>query len=327
MAESSSVAPSAPVFPFGPFEHAAVYLTPDRVLHIRGDDARSWLNGQVTSDLKALGTETAIYVLSINVKGRILSDGWALERGADLALSLPEARTQAVLESFDKHIIMEDVEVALDPDLRVLTVQGPKAHAVVEQAGLQVFSYRAARLGAEGFDLWVPQAELEAAQNALQKAAETVGGALVTTPDLLNEAHVRAAVPRVGTDFGDTNYPQEAGLKQRAVSFNKGCYLGQEVICMLENRGQLNRRLVQLERAEALSVPPGTQCVDADGKRVGELTSVAVTQLPSGPTTLALAYLKRPLAEVGGKVRVGELEWAVRSIVGLSPEECPIIAQ
>ncbi len=219
------------------------------------------------------------------------------------------------------------MELALDPELRVLTVQGPKAANVLAQAALDVPSYQARRLGAvEGFDLWVPQQRLEEVQAALKEAAEAVGGGLIGDAALLAEAHVRAGVPRIGVDFGENTYPQEAGLKQRAVSFNKGCYLGQEVICMLENRGQLSRRLVQLELPGAQALPAGTQCADAEGKRVGELTSVAVTELPSGPTSLALAYLKRPLAEVGAKVRAGEHEWTVRAIVGLSPEACPIVA-
>jgi folate-binding protein YgfZ len=127
-------------------------------------------------------------------------------------------------------------------------------------------------------------------------------------------------------DFGEDTYPQEAGLKTRAVSFNKGCYLGQEVICMLENRGQLSRRLVQLSASGELAVEPGSLVFDADGKRVGELTSVAVTD-GAQPTTLALAYLKRPLAELGRTVRAADHSFDVSAVVGLATEECPIVAR
>lgn len=317
---------TVPVFPFGPFASAAVYTTNDRVVYIRGDDARSWLNGQVTSDLKTLAADRALYVLSINVKGRVLSDGWALEQAEGLALVLPEHRLAGVLESFDKHIIMEDVEVHTDDTLRVLTVQGPRAEEVLIQAGLRGLAYHADRLGSNGYDLWVPQAEVSTVSAKLESSALAVGGGQVGD-DLLNEAHVRAGIPRSGVDFADHTYPQEAGLKQRAVSFNKGCYLGQEVICMLENRGQLNRRLVQLERAGEAGLASGSVVFDAQGKRVGEVTSSATARLDSGAATFALAYIKRPLAEVGAKVHASEQEWTVRAVVGLAPETCPVIAQ
>jgi folate-binding protein YgfZ len=77
-------------------------------------------------------------------------------------------------------------------------------------------------------------------------------------------------VPRYGADFDETHYPQEAGLKERAVSFTKGCYLGQEVVCTLENRGQLRRRMMLIE-GEGLE--PGQALEGADGKKLGEVRS------------------------------------------------------
>jgi folate-binding protein YgfZ len=327
-----SEAPSrAPIFPYGAFARAAVYETKDRVLHISGDDAQSWLSGQVTNDLRELGKrEHAVYVLAVSVKGRVLSDGWACLRGDQLALVLPESRVAIATESFDKHIIMEDVELELDQDLRVITVQGPEAANVVASAGYANDAYAAARLGLEGFDLWVPRAELAACKQQLVQAARAVGGDAVDDATWA-QAHVLAAVPRCGVDFGEDNYPQEAGLKGRAISFNKGCYLGQEVICMLENRGQLARRLVQLEAPGTFVLAAETNAFDGDGKRVGDLTSAAVT--PAGqastdsPKTVALAYLKRPVAELGKRVRAGEREWVVRAVVGAETDECPIVAR
>jgi folate-binding protein YgfZ len=164
--------------------------------------------------------------------------------------------------------------------------------------------------------------------NALERlggAARALGGG-VLDPDGWTAVHVLSGVPRCGVDFGEESYPQEAGLKARAVSFNKGCYLGQEVICMLENRGQLARRLVQLESSEAGAVDPGTQLFDTEGKRVGEITSWTVTP-GAQPATFALGYVKRPFWEPERALRTGERTWTVRTVVGQTTDECPIVAR
>jgi folate-binding protein YgfZ len=320
-----SAPPSSLLPAHSPLRQVAVFAPDERVLHLQGDDAQSWLNGQVTTDLSGLGADDARYVLAVNVKGRVLSDAWLRARAGALSLVLPRERVPLARESFDKHIIMEDVELVLDEDLRVLTVQGPRAAQLLEQAGLTSGAYRADRLGLDGFDVWVAEGELAALRARLVQAAQQMGGGALDEA-AWSQAHVLLAVPRCGVDFGEQSYPQEAGLKARAVSFNKGCYLGQEVICMLENRGQLNRRLVQLEHPGHETVATGSQAFDAEGKRVGELTSGAVTDSPA-LATLALAYLKRPLAEPGTRVRVGDREWAVRAVVGSNTDECPIVAR
>ncbi len=321
---------SGSLFPFGAFQHAAVYETQDRVLHVTGDDASSWLSGQVTNDLRDLAKQRAVYVLAVSVKGRVLSDGWACQRGDTLSLVLPETRVELARDSFEKHIIMEDVELVLDEELRVLTVQGPEAARAVAAVGRSDEALPVGRLGAPGFDLWVARAELPALKERLVEAARAIGGDAVTAEDWA-AAHVLSGTPRCGVDFGENTYPQEAGLKGRAVSFNKGCYLGQEVICMLENRGQLARRLVQLESPGPFTLEGELHAFDAEGKRVGDLTSAAVTRADDTatdpPRTVALAYLKRPVAEPGKHVRAGDREWVVRAVVGAATDECPIVAR
>lgn len=296
-------------------ETAGVYQTTDRVVHVRGDDARSWLNGQVSNDVRELSEEAACYALALTVKGRIVSDLWALAEGAEgMALVLPKARCEATLERLDKHIIMEDVELTPDAELEVFTVQGPRASEVVMAAReAPLRRYRCARLTAEGIDLWVARAQAEALFEQLVRAAVAVGGGVLGDPSWA-EAHVALRVPRLGVDFGEDSYPQEAGLGSRALSFSKGCYLGQEVVYMLENRGQLPRRLVQLEAPSGAVIEPGAPVLDGEGKRVGEVTSATV----SGEEPLALAYVKRALAEVERFVWVAGSPCRVRAVVGIA---------
>jgi folate-binding protein YgfZ len=302
-------------------ETAGVFVTSDRVVRVRGDDALSWLNGQVTADVRTLSAEHAVYALAVSLKGRVQTDLWARKDSEGLSIVLPAVCAERALEAFEKHIIMEDVELAPQAGLRVITVQGPKAGDVIAKSAGSAAHYSCARLfPGGGFDLWVPESELDAQLSALTSAAVRLGGGAIDD-DGWAHAHVVLGAPRAGVDFGVDTYPQEAGLKARAVSFSKGCYTGQEVVYMLEKRGQVSRRLVQLVGPLA-SATAGEAVLDREGARIGEVTSA--TQ--NGSVGIALAYLKRAHSEPLTHVLIGAGQWEVRYVVGASDAGCPIVA-
>jgi folate-binding protein YgfZ len=298
-------------------ESAGVFVTGDRVVHVRGDDARSWLNGQITTDVRELSGERAAYGLLTTAKGRVVSDLWAASADDGMALVLPPSHFAATLAVLDKHVIMEDVELVADESLRVVTVQGPRAREVADEV-LAQRKLATARFPGSGVDLWVGPDALQSTLSELSRRAAAVGGGPLDEAGWAH-AHVALGVPRFGIDFGEHSYPQEAGLRDRALSFQKGCYRGQEVIYMLENRGQLARRLVQL-RADAGAIEPGA-VLEAEGKRAGEVTSV--TPGPGG-ATLCLGYVKRPLSEVGQALTAGGVPCVVQSVVGATDPSCPL---
>lgn len=292
-------------------ESAGVYLTKDRIVHVTGDDAQSWLNGQISNDVRALADDEARYALGLTAKGRIVTDLWALAEPSGMAMVVPSAHLDAALARFDKHIIMEDVELAIDHDLAVITVQGPRAAEVIEAASASVRRYPCARLATVGFDCWVPQAKVADTLDALTQRVASLDGGQLDDAEWA-DAHVALGIPRLAHDFGEHAYPQEAGLG-RALSFEKGCYLGQEVVYMLEKRGQLPRRAVLLARDGEGAVPEvGAPVSDADGKRIGELTSVS--RISAG--ACAIAYVKRPFAEPDQTVWLAGSPWRVRRVVG-----------
>ena len=273
---------------------AGVRALDDRTLvTVRGDDARTWLNGQITNDVRTTKPGDAVYALAIHVKGRVLADLHVLDRGErGLAMTLPRANLAQLLEHLERYVIMEDVTLAPEEGLAIVTVQGPRAAEVVG-AGLE--SYPCDRLGRGGRDVIVAAADRDAVVASLIEKAGAIGGGEVDAA-AWELARVRAGRPALFADFGETTYPQEAGLEAAAVSFQKGCYLGQEVVCMLENRGQLNRRLARLESASELA--KGDGIVDAENKRVGEITSV----VRDGDRTLALGFVKRAHASAGAEL-------------------------
>lgn len=282
---------------------AGVRALDDGVLRVRGEDARTWLNGQITNDVRGMEPGDALYTLVLDGRGKILADGWVLERGDDVLLVVPGDTVEPLREHFDKYIVMEDVELdALE--LAVVTVQGSRA---AEVAGPS--SFPCDRLGAGGRDVLVGPADRDTTLARLAAAAEAIGGGAVGEPGW-ELARLRASRPRFGVDFGPAHYPQEAGLKDRAVSFTKGCYLGQEVVCTLENRGQLSRRLVRLEGADAA---PGAE-LRAGEKIVGEVTSAL--RDPERGITVALGYVKRATATLDAVVGSEQGELGIAAIVG-----------
>ncbi len=255
------------------------------VIEVAGDDRRTWLNGQVSNDVRATQTGDAIYALVLNVRGKIVSDLWALDRGESFSLIVPRQHVDALRAHLDQYIIMEDVTLTEQPHVAVISVQGPRSGDVIDAVSAPAFPCD--ELGTGGHHVLCESAEASAVRLALVTRAATVGGGAID-PAAVEIARLRRAVPRVDLDFDIHHYPQEAGLKQRAVSFSKGCYLGQEVVCTLESRGKLSRRLVSL-RFDGVTPRVGEAIVTDAGEESGAITSVAIDR-DGGH---ALGYVRR----------------------------------
>ena len=282
-----------------------LHVVTDRVrIAITGDDRAKWLNGMITCDvtpLAAAPTPRAAYGCVLNVKGKVLADVIVVADEGRLGAWVPRASAAAVLELWNKYIIMEDCEVALDEGHALLSVQGEGAEALVGALVDEAFTTHAAphdELGVGGgVVLEVARAECDTIVARLTSA-----GAKPIDEAQVQARRVAAARPTYGQDLDDHNYVQEAGLQARAVSFNKGCYVGQEVVCMLEMRGKVHRRLVQLALPDGVAVTKGTE-VRAGDDVVGNVTSVT--------SRLALAMVKTAASEPGTKLKVGDAEGEV----------------
>ena len=278
---------------------------------VRGDDRLDWLNGQITNDVRDVRPDQALYALAVTVRGKIMADLWVLALGDDFGVLLPQPAQARVLESFEQQIIMEDVELVPAPEARVISVQGPRAAEAM--SGLGIETPAADELGHGGVFVLASAGELDARFARVLELVEGIGGCAVD--DAAYElARLRAGRPRFGADFDDRHYPQQAGLKSRTVSFHKGCYLGQEVVCTLENRGRLTRELCRLESSDDALPPVGAELLDPAGSAVGELTSAVFD--PELGKTLALGYVKTAHAEPGALLHAGPAAMRVVARVG-----------
>jgi len=269
------------------------------VLEVTGKDRISWLNGLLTCDVAKRAPGSAVYGLVVERKGHVLSDLVAVvdEPGERVLLVVPVFTVESLRAHLDHYLVMEDAEVVHATGYEAWSVHGPRAEKALEAA-------RA--VGGVGGTLdrtGLGDAMILAAPDLTREVGAAIAGAATVGDDLGWEAlRLERAVPRYGVDFDDKSYPQEAQLEKVAVSFDKGCYLGQEVVCMLEMRGHVKRKLVPVVLDEGAPPPRGAPVTDETGALVGEVTSAGTSPTLGKP--VAMAMVKRAFAEAGKRLVV-----------------------
>jgi folate-binding protein YgfZ len=275
-------------------------------LGITGRDRVTWLNGLVTCDLVKGEPSDGRYGLFVGRNGRVLADAAVAAGASELWVAVPVASTERLRQHLDHYLVMEDAEVSdRSGELDVWSIHGPRSAEVLTAAeGLGSVGGILDHTGLGGAVAFVPKERSESFVAAVRQAGGVVGDAVGW-----KALRLERAVPEYGVDFDETTYPQEALLEKTAVSFNKGCYLGQEVVCMLELRGHVKRRLAALV-LEGEAVPSARDVVlGGDGSAAGEVTSAAFSPTLGRP--VALAMLKRAFTEPGVDLRVGSTQGRV----------------
>lgn len=280
-------------------------------LCVTGADRVKFLHGQVTNDVQRLRPGEGCYAALVSAKGRLHSDLNIFCLADELLLDFEPGYRAAVAQRLEKYVITEDVQL-LDaaPHYGLFSVQGPRAAEAVAQLSLPwalpdqphssstcqdptlgVFYLMRRARGSEssapatGFDLFLPTAALGTVFERLLAAAQSLGGRACGW-DALEAVRIEAGIPRFGQDMDETNLPPEAGLETRAISYSKGCYIGQEVIARLRTYGRVTKTLRGLRLPAGCATPParGDQLF-ADGKEVGHVTSAIAT--------FALGYVRK----------------------------------
>jgi folate-binding protein YgfZ len=252
-------------------------------LALTGSEAKDFLHGQVTNDILGLTPGHGCYAAFLTHKGKMLGDMRVFDLGDELLLDCERVALQELFNMIRRYKLGRDVELhkrtleygllsVIGPDAPDLA--GPQEHdnAAHTLGGANVFAVRTD----VGIDVFCQAGDKDAVRAALDFPDATEGDA-----EIVRVEHGR---PRYGVDLDDSVIPQEAGLNERAVSFTKGCYVGQETVARLHYRGKPNRRLLGLRLSEP--APPGTE-LHLGEKVVGKLGSVVVSP-DHGPIGLAL---------------------------------------
>jgi tRNA-modifying protein YgfZ len=286
---------------------SAVLAVPDPdlvAMQVTGADRVSWLNGLLTCDLATAKTGDAVYGLAVAQKGRILTDLIVLLEPERTIVLVRRSAAASLAEAFERHLMMEDAELtpAFD-DFSVVALHGPRSAAVLARVLGAGASGGLVDLTGLGGAVVAWRKESDAAVREALRTALAVEGGVSGDVSGWRTLRLERAVPSFGADFDATTYPQEAGLETKAVSFSKGCYLGQEVVCMLQMRGHVKRKLVALVLDGDKAPSQGAHVFDNDGDTdVGQVTSADVSPTLGKP--VALAMIKHALAVPGQMLAV-----------------------
>jgi len=277
-----------------------------RRIAVRGEDRFRWLSGMVTNTVNDLPEQGGAWNLVLNAQGRIQGDLTVWREGDQLELDIEAGQMERLLAHLDHFIIMDDVELAqlpTDPAAAETAVglTGPKASEVLARMGLPTLTapmtatraewngldlriLRTYGAVAEHYILWAPVAGLTKLWRML-----LTGGASPAGTAMLEAFRVAEGIPAYGVDIAERDLPQETS-QMRALHFNKGCYLGQEIVERIRSRGNVHRHLRQLELDGPLPAP-GTE-LTLNGATAGQITSAADLPLASGTRRFALAMLR-----------------------------------
>jgi len=265
-----------------------------------GSERQSWLNGLVTSDLARRAPGDASYGLVLVKVGRILADAWVVEANERLLLGVVRERVAVVRDHLEKYLMMEDASHAdVSAEYAWGFVHGPRAAELVREVPPRHGGFGGA-LAISGLGdgvFAVPAASFEAVLAEMTGRGPEI---VVGSGDDREAFRIERYLPRFGMDFGDKTYPQEAALEKIAVSFTKGCYLGQEVVCRLEMRGHVIKKIVPLRVAGSDPPAHGTEVHSAEGKVLGNVTSATA----AGEDAIALAMVRIDFTEPGRELSV-----------------------
>lgn len=270
------------------------YLAPDpAVLVLRGDDAGEFLNGQVSNDVASLADGESRYALLLTPKGKLRADMTIVRDGDETMVVCAQEHLAAIrhtIETFRIGYFFSSEDATGEWSLVRLIGEQSAAEAVVEELQLPVVCLTSPL----GVDLLVERSERDALIAALD------GAAIAQADDAaLARALIDARVATFGAELGEDTFPAEAALESRAVSFEKGCYVGQETVARMHYKGKPNRHLRTLKAESELT--PGAAVVASDGRELGRVGTVA--QDGDG-SWLALAILRRE-ADTGDTVEAG----------------------
>jgi folate-binding protein YgfZ len=284
------------------------------LLRLIGSDRTSFVQAMITNDVVKLQNGQGTYAALLNIQGRVVSDLRVYVLAEELWLDLPATRAKVVREMLEHHIIADDVELVADDRAALVVVEGPQAaqtvmgvfgesveelpplaHRELQLDGSPVCLAAVTHTGETGYCAFGNSATVASLwQRCRAAGAEPVG------MEALDVLRLEAGIPWYGRDMDESMLISEVGL-EAAISYSKGCYLGQEVVERVAARGQVQRKLVGLT-CDGQVVPPPASKLVRDGNEVGWITSAAWSPARAG--VIALGYVRREHWDAGVEMQI-----------------------
>ncbi|HWY20474.1 MAG TPA: glycine cleavage T C-terminal barrel domain-containing protein [Candidatus Acidoferrum sp.] len=299
-------------------------------ISLTGGDRVRWLNGMVTNNIRDLAAGHGVYAFLLSPQGRILGDMFVHNHGEALIVETDRSQIEKIAATFDHYIIMDDVEVTDVSDQQTaLGLTGPRSRAILNLAGIEVPNLKPLQMitprcncdcgclqctvirgeheSQESYEIWLAPNDAYKTWQALLAAGATPVGS-----EALEMQRIVTGIPLYGVDIRERDLPQETE-QMRALNFNKGCYVGQEIVERIRSRGNVHRKFTGFIAEDTSAIAAGAKIV-SDEKEVGEVTSVARLRTDSGEREIALGYIRREVGMPGREVTIGAAKATVTQL-------------
>jgi len=292
---------------------------------LTGPDRTKFLQGLITNDVQMLTEGQGLYAAILNPKGRMLSDLKVYAFQDSFILDMDREITDNTVQLLNRYKLVAKVKLEdlLDTMIHI-AVHGPMATKILgstlgmplpqppefscissQQHGQEMSIIRSSYTGEEGYDILVAKNEGVSLWSELLKTGVDIGIQPVGI-DALESLRVEAGIPRYGIDMDENTFPPEAGLEEKAISYTKGCYVGQETMARIKTYGQVHRKLMGLFLKEPTiestspedsksRLPRHSDKVFKDDQEIGSITSVVYS--PTFNQNIAMGYIRRKLIQ------------------------------
>ncbi len=293
------------------------------LIEVSGAEAVMFLNGLITNDVKTLAENSSMFAAFPNAQGRLLAIVRVLKIGDKFIFEAEAETYEKVLQNLSRFTLAGDFKVHdLSEEFLCVSIRGdslqnsklkiqncdfPTSKTEITTNvfnGENIFVIRAFR--AEGFDVFVPQTSKEIFINELQNL-----GAVEIGKETREVLRIENGVPKYGADMDETTIVPELGIEE-LISYNKGCYIGQEIIARIHFRGHVAKRLTGLVFEENVSPVGGEEIKSLEGKNAGKITSAVFS--PKLDKQIALAYVRYDYLAEGTELKINEAAAKVKNL-------------
>jgi tRNA-modifying protein YgfZ len=258
-------------------------------LRVTGADRFRFLNGQITNDLRKASETVAMEACVLNAKGKLNAHIFIVAFGESVLIDAEPELRETLCARLERYVIADDVQI------QEVTAEFSLFHVLTEDPPALAFGriVSALRFAATGWDIWSDSARHDPVRDELAAAYLFIDSAAA---DVMR---IEQGLPRWGSELTDEIIPIEANLEQRTIDYQKGCYIGQEVISRIKMSGQTNKRLCGLISVSNTPLQLGMKLVapSASGKEAGWITSATRSQRLG--KEIALGYVKRGFNNLG----------------------------
>ena len=292
---------------------------------VTGSEATTFLNGLITNDVRNLAQNRWMPAVFPTVQGRLIGAVRVIHGiEPEFLIDTETASHEAVLKTISKFTLAGDFKVSdLTSETALLTIQGQGAAEILQKVfdaavldlpqngvvqttwqNVRVTIIRASHTGEDGFDLFIDSSRKAELQQALEDA-----GAQPIGEDTFEILRVEAGIARFGQDMDETNVVPETNLDD-AVSYSKGCYVGQEIIVRIKHRGHPAKKLTGLRFETDQQIEPGAVIRSTENQEIGRVTSAVISPRRG---SIGLGYVRYEYLAEGTRVVVGD---GIEAIVG-----------